>query len=224
MAHPPADGVLDHGGFFQRDHERLARITERLRRLKEERGFPVYLVVEPLLVQGSGANRAMELQRKWVPDGNGIVFIFETDSKRISVGQQFEQNLGPEGAPNEQVPSFELNAIFSSATKGLTPQTTSPEEFIETFLTRVTDGIESYFQRRDKPAEDGRTVRLVMVIIGAAAGLALIGLAAAWLMRRSDRAGGAGCFFFPETEAEERLGAPYGGGSVSSRRFGKGGR
>lgn len=218
----PADGVLDNAGIFRRNPAQLMNITERLRQLREEHGFLVYVVIESLLVQGNGQTTANNLRNRWIPDGNGLVFVFEVDTRRLSLGQRLEQNFDPAGKRETQIPSYETNAILSGAVTDI-DRSADPELFLETFLVRMTDGLNNYFRRKADPVPEGRTVRLGMVIVGASAALALIGLGAAWLLRKSDRTGGGKCFFFPETETEERLGAPYGGGNVSSRRFGTGG-
>jgi hypothetical protein len=215
---PPPDGIADRAGMFQRNPALFGKIANRLRQIREDHGYAVYLVVESVLVKDDPHLLATELRQAWIPDGNGIVLVFEMDSRRLSLGQQFEQTIAADGQIRGGIPSFEMNAIILKASQGMNTKT-SPEEFVDFFLTGVTDGLNDYFRRKNSSVPDSRSVRLAMVIIGGASVLALIGLGAAWLLKRSDRKGG-GCFFFPEIETSERLGAPYGGGAVSSRRFG----
>jgi hypothetical protein len=216
----PPDGIQDNAGLFQRHPAQRAAIAEKIGKLREERGFHLYVLIESVFVHGDPQTKATQLRDAWIPDGNGLVFVFEVDSRRLSVGQQLEQQLAEDGSILG-IPSYVIAAILNQASTEARQQPMPPEAFMEVLISRVTDGFTQYFIRKDNPLPQGRTLRLGMVVIGTASALALIGMAAAWLLRRSERSGG-GNFFFPETEVAERLGAPYGAGKISSRRFGKG--
>jgi hypothetical protein len=217
---PPPTGVADHIGLSQRNPALLAKLGSSVRQLRDEHGFRIYVVLESVLVTGNAQSMATRLQRNWIPKGDGMVLVFEMDTRALGIGQGFEQGVDPEKATPAQVPSYETMAILTKAGAGL--NRASAETMLESFVTTVVDGYNDYFRRKSTPVPEGRSVRFGLIIVGGASALALIGLLAALMVRRSDRRGGGKCFVFPETEAPERLGAPYGGGEVSSRRFGRG--
>lgn len=216
---PPHAGVADHVGLVHRNPALLAKLTADIRQLREEHGFQLYVVLESVLVSGNAQSMATRLQRHWLPRGDGMVLVFEMDTRVLGIGQGLEQNMDPATNSPAQVPSYETMAILTKA--GADLDRTSAETMLETFVTSVVTGCNDYFRRKATPVPDGRSVRMGLIIVGGAAALALIGLLAALLVKRSDRRGGGKCFFFPETETAERLGAPYGGGEVSSRQFGR---
>jgi len=216
---PPAAGLRDKAGIFQRNGAALARITGQIQQLREEHDFQIYVVVESVLVNGNPQKLAAELQNEWLPSGKGMVLVYETDSRTPAFGQSTDQKFGAE-AETGQVPSYETMAILVALGDGM-DRTEPPDVFLEKLITRLTEGYGDYFKRKEAPVPKGRSMRLVLIIVGGAAGLALIGLGAAWLLNRTDRGNRLRKYFFPETDAVERLGAPYGGGAISSRRFGK---
>lgn len=219
---PPADGLVDRAGLGHRNPELVARMREDIRQLRDDHAFRLYIVLESVLVSGNPQLLANSLRRSWVPKGDGLVLVFEMDTRSLGIGQSFEQEVDPTKAPAGQVPSYETNGILENARAGVDPA--SAETMLATFVTRVTEGYNGYFLRKDAPVSGERSVKMGLIIIGGASALALLGLMAALLVRRSDDRGGGRCFYFPEVQVSERLGAPYGGGEVSSRQFGKGGR
>ena len=216
---PPRSGVADHVGLIHRNPVLLAKLTGEIRQLREEHGFQLYVVLESVLVSGNAQSLATRLQRAWAPRGDGMVLVFEMDTRALGIGQGVEQSVDPSTNGPAQVPSYETMSILTRA--GADLERTSAEVMLEAFVTRVVAGYNDYFRRKATPVPEGRSVRMGLIIVGGAAALALIGLLAALLVKRSDRRGGGKCFFFPERETAERLGAPYGGGEVSSRQFGR---
>lgn len=149
-----------------------------------------------------------------------MVLVFELDTKSVGIGQSFEQQADPTKAPPGQVPSYETNLIIEKAREQVAVAS-SAEEMVESFVHPLVQGYNEYFQRKNAPLSQGQSVKMGMILIGGAAALALLGLLAALLVKRSDNRGGGRCRYFPEVEMAERLGAPYGGGEISSRRFGR---
>ncbi len=218
---PPADGLVDRAGLGHRNPELVAKLKEDIRLLKDEHAFSLYIVLESVLVSGNPQLMASRLRKSWVPRGDGMVLVFEMDTRSLGIGQSFELEVDPTKAPPGQVPSYETNSILENARDGV--DSSSAETILETFVTRMTVGYNEYFLRKDAPVPQERSVKLGLIIIGGAAALALLGLMAALLVRRSDGRSGGRCYYFPEVQVSERLGAPYGGGEISSRRFGRGG-
>ncbi|HVJ46144.1 MAG TPA: TPM domain-containing protein, partial [Luteolibacter sp.] len=161
---PPPDGILDRAGLFQRSPEIRANIAGHIRQLREERGFLIYILIESVFVQGDPQTMAAGLREKWIPDGNGLVFVFEVDSRQFSVGQRLEQTVTQDGSI-EGVPSYVTTAVLAQASADAKKNPLSPEGFLDVFVTRVADGLNGYFHRKDSPLPEGRTLRLGMIIV-----------------------------------------------------------
>ena len=212
---PPVFGVLDTGGFFNRNPGALKRISEQLRKLEHDRGYMVYLVVEPVLIASSTTERAAELRQAWVPDGNGLVVVFETDTRNLAVGRDLVdkqsrfKNLA-------RVPTYETAAILSRA-MGDTDPRVAPEVYLEALMGKITAEFDAYFERRDTPPPAARSMKITLLVIGT---LSLLGLGAIGLggLMRHSRIAGVQSFRFPPVNLPERLQAPC-GGSVTARRF-----
>ncbi len=217
----PPTGVRDSAGVFHRNAALLQKITGQLQQLKEQHNFQIYLVLESVLVTQNVQVLATEMQQAWIPDGNGIVLVFEMDSKSLGFGQRYGEDLKKDLPPG-QVPSYEMMQVLSKVAGGV-DRLAPPEVFLDSLITNLVRGYNDYFIRREQPVPEGRTLRLMLIFIGGVAALALVGLAAAWMMKRAEKGVAGQAHHFPDADAVERLGAPYGGGKVSSRRFGKDG-
>lgn len=213
---PPEFGVRDESGFFNRDSGAAKRISERLRKLEADYGYRILLMVEPVLIATTAPVLAAQLQEIWIPRGDGLVVVFESDNRGLGFGLQLDAPMDPT-APGPLVPTHEVSALLRNASAA-TDMTLGPEAYVEALMFNLADGFESYFVRRAAPPPPGRTLRLALLTIGA---LTILGLAAIFVgsltrlrsMNRQQR------FRFPPVDLPERLGAPGGGGSVTTRRF-----
>jgi hypothetical protein len=169
-------------------------------------------VVEPVLIAATAPEMAAELRQAWVPDGNGLVMVFESDSRQLGVGRDLTGS-----AENPlRVPSHELTALLNRALEAADPKL-AKEAYIENFVEQLTGELDSYFKRRATPPPADRSVKIGLLVAGTLAllGLAAIGLGG--LVRHSSMAG-VRSFRFPTVDRPERLGAPC-GGNVTARRF-----
>jgi hypothetical protein len=196
----------------------IAKLKDDIHQLRENHGFQLYILLESVLVSGDAQLVASRLRRNWIPEGDGMVLVFEMDTRSLGIGQSFEQEADPLKASPWQIPSYEMNLIVEKARMSI--DATSAVSMLESFTSTLVAGYNEYYLRRDQPVSGDRSVKTGLIIIGGAAALALLGLMAALLVRRSDGRGGGRCFYFPEVQTTERLGAPFGGGGVSSRQFG----
>lgn len=212
-AHKPPDfGILDESGFFNRDSGAFKRISEQIRKMEQDHGYRIYLVVEPVLIATSAPEMAAELQQAWVPDGNGLVIVFESDSRHLGVGRDLTGS-----AENPlRVPSHELTALLNRALEAADPKLAA-EAYIENLVEKVTGELDAYFKRRATPPPADRSVKIGLLVAGT---LALLGLAAIGLggLVRHSSMSGVRSFRFPTVDRPERLGAPC-GGNVTARRF-----
>jgi hypothetical protein len=212
---PPVFGVLDTGGFFNRNPGALKRISEQLRKLDHDHGYMIYLVVEPVLIASSPAERASELRQAWVPEGNGLVVVFETDSRNLAIGRDLVDK--PSEFKNlARVPTYETAALLSRAMETTDPRV-APEVYLEGLMGQITSEFDGYFKRRDTPPPAARKMKIALLVIGT---LSLLGLGAIGLggLMRHSRIAGVQSFRFPAVDLTERLGAPC-GASVTARRF-----
>ena len=212
---PPPFGVLDPSGFFNRDPGALKRISEQIRKLEQEHGYRLFLVVEPVLIATSAPERASELLQAWVPDGNGLVVVFESDSRNLGVGR--DMTAGQPQAPNaNRVPSYETTSVLTHAMESIDPKL-SADLYVESLMTQLANGFDAYFKRRDTPTPAERSMKIALLVVGTLSLLGLGAIGLGGLVRHSSMAG-VRSFRFPVVDRPERLGAPC-GGNVTARRF-----
>lgn len=215
---PPEHGIADNNQVLSKDPDAVKRIAARIHQLEQEQGFKIYLVVEPVLIGSSVQELANDLRRDWLPEGNGIVLVFESDTRKIGIGQDM---LGdPHRAENPaRIPSYETTAIVNRAIPSENGAL-APEVALETVVDNLANGFTNHFVRRGAPPPSARSVRTALLVVG---GLALLGLGligAGGLIRHSSMTR-IRVFRFPVVDRPERLGAPC-GGSVTARRFAPG--
>ncbi len=216
---PPDFGVRDESGFFNRNTGAIKRISDPLRKLEAEHGFKIYLMVEPVLIATNANELAAQLQQYWVPEGDGLVVVFETDNRSLGFGRDVD---GPpdENAAAGSVPTHETATILMRAREATDPNL-SPEAYIESLMMNLADGFNNYFEKRAAPIPATRALRLGALVVGALALLALGAIIIGALIRLPSMAARK-TYRFPIVDRPERLGAPCGGGNVTVRKFGPG--
>jgi hypothetical protein len=212
---PPAFGVVDESNFFNRNSGAFNRISEQLRKLELDHGCRIYLVVEPVLIATTPSELAAELRQAWVPDGNGLVLVFESDSRQLGIGRDLTSRPDPSGNLS-RIPSHEISAILARATESADTKL-APEPYLEALVNSLAREYEGYFKRRSTPPPPERSMRIGLLVIGVLAVLGLGAIALGALVRHSSMAASRR-FRFPVVDRPERLGAPC-GGSVTTRRF-----
>lgn len=212
---PPGFGVVDQGGFFNRNASAMKRIAGQIRRLEQEHGYMIYLVVEPVLIATTASERAAELREAWVPDGNGLVVVFESDSRNLGIGRDLAgRPMGP-GNP-ARIPSHETAALLNGA-MATTDAKLAPDLYLEALVGNLATGFDGYFKRRAAPPPAARTMKITLLVVGTLALLGLGAIGVGGLVRYSSMAA-VRSFRFPVVDRPERLGAPC-GGNVTARRF-----
>lgn len=213
---PPALAVRDANGFFNKDSGTLKRISTRLLQLEADHGFRVLLVVEPVLIASSAPELAAVLQQEWLPAGNGLVVVYEADSRKLGYGRDVAGQPDPQ-APASRIPTHEMAALLDRATTA-TDQQLAPEAYLEALMDNLVLELRGYFERRKEPPPRDRSLRLALLVVGGLSLLALGALLAAALSRLPALSG-TRAFHFPPVKLPERLGAPAGGGKVVTRAF-----
>ena len=214
---PPASGIVDENRILSRDPERMKRISETIQKLAADHGYKLYVVAEPVLIGTTAQEQANELRRIWLPDGDGIVIVFEADSRKLGIGQDMVGNPGP-SENFHRVPSYETTAIISRALSEVDDKL-GAENYLEAAVAKLAGEFNAYFIRRSEPPPKERSVRMVLMVVGALTLLCLGLIAMGALVRHSSMAK-VPVFRFPVVDRPERLGAPC-GGSVTARRFAK---
>jgi len=207
--------ILDKSKFLRRDDDVRQRISSQIRTLEQDHGFRIYLVIEPSFIGSTVQEKANELRRLWIPDGDGLVVVFESDSRNLGFGQDMAGDPGQLENPN-RVPPHETTAILSRAI-GAVDDTPGPEIHLERIMGKIVTGFDSYFLRRETPPPMARSVRTALLMVGGLSLLGLMLIGAGGLIRHSGMTRGRR-FRFPVVDRPERLGAPC-GSSVTARRF-----
>ncbi len=215
LAHPPESGVVDAGGLFQRDAAALERMRGGIRHLGDEHGYRIYVVAEPVFISTTASELAARLQDAWLPEGNGLVVVFESDSRSLGMGRDVREKA--DAAISEAlVPTHEMAAVLHEAL-ARTDVGLAPPTYLETLVGNLVSGFDGYFERRAAPPPPGRSLRFALLMIGGLALLAL-GVIAVGALSRMQSVAGSRTMRFPIVDQPERLGAPC-GGQVVSRSF-----
>ena len=212
---PPQLGVRDVNGFFSRDSGALKRISGDLLKLEADHGFRIFLMVEPVLIATTAPELAAQLQQLWLPEGNGLVVVYEADSRSLGYGRDVAGLPDPQ-APASRIPTHETAAMLERATVA-TDQQLAPEAYIEALVGNLVREFDGYFQRRKAPPPADRSLRVGLLVAGGLSLLALGALLVAALARLPGMAGRK-VFHFPPVDVPERFGAP-GGAKVVTRPF-----
>jgi len=216
LASPPDSGVRDASGFFGRESGAGERISAQLRQLENDHGYRMYLVVEPVFISATAPELAVQLHQAWLPDGNGMVIVFEGGSRSMGFGRDLGVKKEAEVA-GDLVPTHETAAILQKALLA-TDTALAPPVYLETLVGNLVRELNGYFQRRAAPPPDGRSLRFALLALGGLALLGLVAIAVGALTRLRSVAG-VRALRFPAVDRPERLGAPC-GGSVTTRGFG----
>lgn len=213
---PPIFGVVDESQFFNRNSGAFKRLSDQLRKLEADHGYKIYLVVEPMLITSTPSELAAELRRAWVPDGNGLVLVFESGSRHLGIGWDLASRPDHPLENSSQVPSHETSAMLARA-RDSTDERLAPEPYLESLVGNLVREHQSYFSGRNEPPPPERSVKMGLLIIGTLSMLGLGAIAVGALVRHSSMTA-VRRFRFPVVDRPERLGAPC-GGSVTTRRF-----
>lgn len=214
---PPEFGVRDDTNFLGKDSGAKRRISDRLRKLEDARGYRLFLIVEPVLIGTSAPEFAEELRAAWLPKGEGMIIVFEANTRALGIGQDLAAGIDLD-KPRTGIPNHEASTVVTKALRDAGDPKHDPAAFIEALTVRIADGIDDYYRRRAAPPPPGRSLRVSLLLVGGVALLTLGGLLAAHFTRRAGF-GSAAEFRFPESDRPERLGAPFGGGHIASRSF-----
>jgi len=210
----PPGGMMDEGGLFSRNPSIGARIGDRLRALDRKHGYRIHLVIEPVLMTTTAPDLAETLRQTWLADGDGMVIVYESDTRRLGIGRDL---AGTEPTfPGIRVPTHQSTAIIDGAIAA-TDKSLRSDVYLESLVDSLVDGFDRYFESMSASRPRGHSRRLLLLVIG---GLAVLGLCAIAVgaLTRLNSVRGVRTFHFQPVDRHERLGAPS-GAAVTTRTF-----
>jgi hypothetical protein len=214
---PPPSGLSDENGVLSKTSGAQARVTGMLQELESRYGFRFLVVLERSLISTNASDLASQYQQEWLPDGGGIVIVYESDTRNMGFGRELEADEGMQ-SDNIGVPAYSMVEIISSALYVVETDAT-PEVYIENLIAKICANMTDYFERKKAPTAKGNSLRLALITVGALSLLALCGMGIGWLIGRSEKKQYESRVF-PAVDMPERLGASYGGGCSSTNYFG----
>lgn len=220
---PPADGILDEARILSRDPARYRAIAEAIAELEAKHGFRMYYALYDTLISSNAGDRAITLQRAWLGEKPGIVLVIETDrgTFRFEQAAPKKEKIGPaqsmEVADPSSISAFALGDLIHDIEPALR-ESKDRGEFAEKLGIGFSQGVLKLLDERAAAPKDNTRVRMIVLAIGLLAGTGLVALlVVAGLKRAESKAQER--YVFPQVNVGMRLGAPYGGGKISSRSF-----
>lgn len=218
--------MLDESRVLVRDEERRQAILTALAELEDKHGFRLYFALYDSLYGRSLNDRARVLRDAWLGDNPGMVMVLETDSRTFRFGMTAPRQKEIEPGTKLDIPestdlsSFDLSEILREL-DGTLKTSGDGAEYAKRLGIGVATGVSTVLDQQAARPEGAGKGRLILLAIGlfAIAGLAGL-LVVAGLKRAEARASER--YVFPKVGVGTRLGAPYGGGKISSRSFGRG--
>jgi len=228
FAPPPApeDRILDESRVLVRDTERKEAIIAALDALEAKHGFRMYYVLYDSLFGRDLAGRARVLRQAWLGERPGMVLLLETDSRTFRMDRPAapQKEVAP-GTQLEMPESTDLSQMDLSRLvrelEGSLMTAGDGAEFAERLGTGIAVGVSSVLDEQAARPEGGTKGKTILLAIGLIAAAGLVALFVVAGLKRAE-ARSLERYVFPKISVATRLGAPYGGGKISSRSFGRG--
>ena len=223
---PPEDRLLDVSRVLARDEERRQAIVAALAELEAKHGFRIYYALYSSLYGRSLNERARQLQEAWLGDKPGLVLLLETDSRtyRFAMPVPRPREIEP-GTKLEMPESSDLSlldlSIVDRGLEGSLMTAGDSAEFAKRLGTGVATGVSAVFDQQATRPAGGNRSRMILLAIGLISVAGLVALLVVAGLKRAE-ARSLERYVFPKISVGMRLGAPYGGGKISSRSFGRG--
>ncbi|MEM1082994.1 MAG: TPM domain-containing protein [Verrucomicrobiota bacterium] len=219
----PEGRILDDARLFALKPEALEALSARVSDFSERTGYEVYVAIFNSLIGSDVTEQSRLLQEAWIGESAGVVLVMESDSAKYELGWSQRPDAVAESgerrpllddedlAPQERV---RIIADLSRRRSAKKDSMESAESLITTFL----DSLDRAFEKPEGKEQPRWRFRVLMLGTGLMACMLLLGLLIGAWIRRSDRKVEER-LIFPEVTVGMRLGAPCGGGKISSRSF-----
>lgn len=218
----PAFNVQDDAGLFTRNPEVLRGISDRLRGLEQKHQFRMYVLIESVVIGTSPVDLAAKLQQAWLPDGDGVVLVYEVDTKTFGMGRPYDSGDVTRPGKGTRIPSFvaadAVERIRSQLASTQKDVSSDPAELLDRLTTLFVQEFGTYLDRSTQPTPgDASTTKFFWVGGGV---VCVLGGLVWWTARRFRKSEQVQrrVFRFAPVPDEQRLGAPF-GAMVSSRPF-----
>lgn len=222
----PEDRVLDQSRVLARDPGRKEAITAALAALEAKHGFRMYFVLYDSLYGRDLAERARVLRQAWLGEQPGMVLLLETDSRTFKIERPAARQKEVEPGTRLEIPGptdlspMDLSGVLRQM-EGSLMTARDGGEFAVRLGTGIAGGVSAVFDERAARPEGATKGRMIVLAIGVIAAAGLVALLVVAGLKRAE-ARSLERYVFPKISVGTRLGAPYGGGKVSSRSFGRG--
>jgi len=218
---PPPSFVLDDDDLFRSDSKTLREIRDRLGEFYDRHELPVYLAVYAGLIGSTPGERAEELRREWLGERYGFVMVYDTDTGELGLGRSLETcSDGADGDPATEIgriPSYELIEVMLKVRENL-GDNSDRIAHLDTLTKQLVTEFDACLERLEAPPRRGPMLMFAFAVIGAIAAMALVAMfAASWISRADEQS--SRTLKLPDVLVGQRLGAPCGGGRISSREF-----
>lgn len=222
----PEDRILDESRVLSRDPGRKQAIAAALAALETKHGFRMYFVLYDSLYGRDVAERARLLRQAWLGEQPGMVLLLETDSRTFRIDRPPARQREVEPGTRLDIPeatdlsSMDIAEVLRKL-EGSRMTARDGAEFAERLGVGVATGVSSVFDERAARPEGSTKGRMALLATGVIAMAGLVALLVVAGLKRAE-ARSLERYVFPKVTVGTRLGAPYGGGKVSSRSFGRG--
>ncbi|BCU76084.1 TPM domain-containing protein [Luteolibacter sp. LG18] len=216
----PAFNVQDNAGLYTRNPEGLRVISDRLRGLEQQHGFHLYVVTESVVMGATPVDLAARLQQAWLPEGDGVVLVYEVDTRAFGMGRPYDSGNVTKPGNGARIPSFVAAGVVERVRSQLASdqqRTLDSQALLDHLTGLLVNEFGGYLEASRGSAIDAPTARIFWIGAGAAVVLGGLGW---WIARRARRAEveRRRTYRFPPVPDQQRLGAPF-GAMVSSRPF-----
>ncbi|MDP4623933.1 MAG: TPM domain-containing protein [Akkermansiaceae bacterium] len=111
---PPPSGLSDEGNVLGKNSDLQQQVLEQLKQLETDHGYRLYVIIERSLIATTPSAMAADLQQEWIPKGEGLVVVFESDTGKLGFGRGLDASEGIMDG-NDGVPAYSLVEIISDA-------------------------------------------------------------------------------------------------------------
>lgn len=212
---PGQEEVSDPFQVLRQNPELKAELSEVIRQLEDKHKFRIRLLIRPVWMGGTVQELAGTLQDVWFPKGDGLVMIIETDNRKLGLG------VAMHGDPEDEtwiMPTHASAAILKRVADRMNPNLPLDEYLRSAVLDMVSEHT-AYLEKRTAEPAPAHVLREYLLLIGVLSVVGLGAFAVAAWMRLSKAKEQGSVRRFPTVSTPERLGAPYGGGTIASRKF-----
>jgi hypothetical protein len=212
---PGKEAVNDPYQVLRHNPELAAELTQAIDTLEKKYQFRIRVLIRPVWMGGTVQELAGTLQDVWFPKGDGLVMIIETDNRKLGLG------VSMHGDPEDKtwiMPTHASADILKSVADRMN-RDLPLDEFLRSVVLDMVSEHDAFLAKRMADPEPAHVLREYLFLLGA---LAVAGLGAfmvaAWV-RLSHAKEHDSVRRFPAVAVPERLGAPFGGGTIATRKF-----